>query len=71
MVDRGTRCPLVFPRKKIAYKHKMQKHNISKIYKTEPRLKEMTCLMVIAEQKRLLAPSNSSINITGITTQES
>ena len=29
----------------------MQKQNISKIYKTEPGLKEMTCLMTIAETK--------------------
>ena len=41
------------------------------MYQIEPRLKEMTYLMSIAETKRLLAPSSSSINIIEITAQES
>ena len=31
---------------------KIQKHNKNKIYQIEPRLKEMTCLMTIAESNR-------------------
>ena len=45
---------------------KMQKHNMNKIYQIEPRLKEMTCFMTIVENA-ILAPSNPSLNITGIT----
>ena len=47
---------------------------MNKIYEIERRLKEMTCLMTywpLLKQKRLLAPPNSSINITGLTAQES
>ena len=44
--------PLFFPRKKLCPCQKIQKHNINKIYQIEPRLKEMTCLMSIAETKR-------------------
>ena len=49
---------------KNAHKQKVQKDNINKIYQTEPRLKEKTCLIPLLKQKRLLAPSNSSINNT-------
>ena len=35
----------------LSYK-KIQKHNINKIYQIEPRLKEMNCLMTIAEIKK-------------------
>ena len=60
-----------FLQEKIAHKQKIQKHNVNKICPVEPSLKEMTCLMTIAETKRLLATSNSPINITGIASQGS
>ena len=43
---------LFFPRKNIADKEKIHKRNINKIYQVEPTLKEMTCLMTIAETKK-------------------
>ena len=67
IVNREKKAPLLFfPRKKIAHMRKIQKHNMNKIYQIEPRLKEMTCFMTIVENA-ILAPSNPSLNITGIT----
>ena len=42
---------LLVPRQKIMHKEKIQKHNLNKIYLTKPRLKEITCFMIIAETK--------------------
>ena len=41
-----------FLQEKIARKQKIQKHNVNKICPVEPSLKEMTCLMTIAETKQ-------------------
>ena len=43
--------PPYFFAEAIAHKQKIQKRNINKIYQTEPSLKEMNCLMTIAERK--------------------
>ena len=65
----GARALLFFPGKNFAHKQKMQKCNINKIYQTEP--KKWPAQWPLLKQKRLLALSNSSINSTGITAQES
>ena len=56
-LERGTGgyvapSPPIFSRKNIADKEKIHKRNINKIYQVEPTLKEMTCLMTIAETKK-------------------
>ena len=48
-----------------------KKSNINKIYPIELRLKKWPAQWSLLKQKRLLAPFNSSINIIGITAQES
>ena len=50
----GARSPSLTPIFSIfiADKEKIHKPNINKIYQVEPTLKEMTCLMTIAETKK-------------------
>ena len=53
MGAQGARVPpYFFLEKKLPTSKKIKKYNINEIYQEKPRLKEMTCLMTIAETKK-------------------